>query len=51
MRAASAILLPMLIGETGIFYAEIMAWAGADVILIVSYFAVMKKAGKIAEAG
>lgn len=51
MRAASAILLPMLIGETGIFYAEIMAWAGADVILIASYFAVMKKAGKIAEAG
>ena len=43
MRAATAILLPMLIGETGIFYAEIMAWAGADLILICSYFAVMKK--------
>lgn len=43
MRAATAILLPMIIGETGIFYAEIMAWAGADLILICSYFAVMKK--------
>lgn len=43
MRAATAILLPMLIGETGIFYAEIMAWVGADLILICSYFAVMKK--------
>lgn len=43
MRAATAILLPMVIGETGIFYAEIMAWAGADLILICSYFAVMKK--------
>ncbi len=44
MRAATAVLLPMLIGETGIFYAEIMAWAGADLILIFSYFVVMKKA-------
>ena len=43
MRAATAILLPMIIGETGIFYAEIMAWVGADLILICSYFAVMKK--------
>lgn len=43
MRAATAILLPMVIGETGIFYAEIMAWVGADLILICSYFAVMKK--------
>ncbi|MDE5804442.1 MAG: MATE family efflux transporter [Lachnospiraceae bacterium] len=43
MRAATAVLLPMVIGETGIFYAEIMAWVGADLILICSYFAVMKK--------
>lgn len=44
MRAGAAILLPMAIGETGIFYAEILAWAGADMILIFSYFSVMKKA-------
>ena len=43
MRAVTAIFLPMLIGETGIFYAEIMAWLGADVILVASYFFVMKK--------
>ena len=47
MRAVTAILLPMLIGETGIFYAEIMAWAGADVILVCSYFIVMKKTEKL----
>lgn len=46
MRAVTAILLPLVIGETGIFYAEIMAWAGADLILISSYFVVMKKVGK-----
>ena len=47
MRAVTAILLPLLIGETGIFYAEIMAWAGADLILISSYFTVMKKVEKL----
>lgn len=49
MRAVTAILLPILIGETGIFYAEIMAWLGADVILIVSYFFVIKKSEKLLE--
>ena len=44
MRAVTAILLPRLIGETGIFYAEIMAWTGAVVILAISYFIVLKKA-------
>lgn len=41
MRAVTAVRLPMLIGETGIFYAEIMAWTGADLILVCSYFIVM----------
>lgn len=43
MRAASAILLSAVVGESGIFYAEIMAWAGADLILVISYFVVIKK--------
>lgn len=43
MRALTAIFLPMLIGENGIFYAEIMAWTGAVVILVISYFAVIRK--------
>ncbi len=43
MRTGSALLLPMAMGETGIFYAEILAWAGADVILVSSYFLKMKK--------
>lgn len=47
MRAASAILLPLVVGETGIFYAEIMAWAGADLILVCSYFFVIKKTEKL----
>lgn len=38
MRTLSALLLPLLVGQVGIFYAEILAWAGADVILVSSYF-------------
>lgn len=43
MRTGAAILLPLLMGEEGIFYAEILAWVGADVILVTSYFFRMKK--------
>lgn len=43
MRALTAVFLPMIIGENGIFYAEIMAWTGATVILVISYFAVIHK--------
>lgn len=38
MRTLSALLLPLLMGQIGIFFAEILAWMGADVILVSSYF-------------
>lgn len=38
MRTAAALLLPLYFGEEGIFYAEILAWAGADVILVTRWF-------------
>lgn len=43
MRTGTALLLPLVIGETGIFYAEISAWLGADVILVVSWLIVSRK--------
>ena len=43
MRTLSVILLPMLFGEIGIFFAETSAWVGADVVLVISYFFVVKK--------
>ena len=42
MRTGTALTLPRLIGGDGIFLAEIMAWIGADVILIVSYLVQMR---------
>ncbi|MDD7740087.1 MAG: MATE family efflux transporter [Fusicatenibacter sp.] len=38
MRVTAALLLPKLIGQNGIFYAEIMAWTGAAVILVSAYY-------------
>ena len=37
MRTGSALLLPKWIGYRGVFAAEVLAWAGADVILIAGY--------------
>jgi len=38
MRTGGVFLLPAIMGEIGIFIAEVLAWAGADIILIPSYY-------------
>lgn len=38
MRVGAALLLPLVMGQDGIFYAEILAWAGAVVVLVSAYF-------------
>ena len=38
MRIAVALLLPLAIGQEGIFYAEVGAWLGAAVLLTISYY-------------
>ena len=38
MRTATALCLPLAVGEIGIFFAEPAAWLGADVVLAASYF-------------
>lgn len=43
MRTGAALLLPLAVGEMGIFYAEVLAWIGADFILIPSYLIVLKQ--------
>lgn len=37
MRVTVALLLPLLIGREGIYYAEIVAWSGAALLLYISY--------------
>lgn len=43
MRVGAALVLPLFIGSNGIFYAEISAWTGAAVLLMVSYYVIIKK--------
>ena len=43
MRTGGVLILPMFLGENGIFIAEILAWLGADMILIPSYFVMLKR--------
>ncbi len=43
MRTGSALLLPAVIGYSGVFWAESLAWVGADLILVPAYYVMMKK--------
>jgi len=43
MRTGSALLLPALIGYPGVFWAEVLAWLGADLILVPSYYVIFGK--------
>jgi putative MATE family efflux protein len=43
MRTGGVLLLPAIMGENGIFAAEVSAWLGADLILIPSYFIMLKR--------
>ena len=49
MRTAGVMVLPLVMGKTGLFFAEILAWIGADLILIPSYYVTIKKAEKVFE--
>ena len=43
MRTGGVLLLPAIMGENGIFIAEVLAWFGADLILVPSYFIMLKR--------
>ena len=38
MRVAAALVLPLMMGKWGVYLAEIMAWAGAGVFLIIGCY-------------
>lgn len=43
MRTGAAMVLPAFFGGAGVFYAEVLAWFGADLILIPSYLMTLAK--------
>ena len=46
MRVGVALVLPAAIGQSGIFYTEVAAWAGADLLLIPYYLASQRRMKK-----
>ena len=46
MRTSGVLLLPALLGEFGIYISEVLAWTGADMVLIPSYIITFKKIKK-----
>ncbi len=44
MRVLCAIFLPGLLGDVGIFWSEVAAWFGADVILVLGWIATLRNA-------
>ena len=51
MRVFAAQVLPRYLGESGIFYAEVLAWLGADVVLGLSYLTLMRRVRRSSYAG
>ena len=43
MRTGGILLLPAFFGYYGVFIAEVLAWVGADLILVPGYFWLIKK--------
>lgn len=43
MRTGCALILPLYIGQNGVFWGEIFAWTGADIFLMLSYFHLIRK--------
>ena len=43
MRTGGVLLLPMVMGAEGVFAAEVLAWLGADLILVPGCLWMMKK--------
>lgn len=43
MRTGAVLLLPPYLGEVSVFYSEVLAWLGADIVLVVSYYYCIRK--------
>ena len=43
MRVSGAFVLPYLWGENALFFAEPLAWIGADIVMLIGYFVYIRK--------
>ncbi len=47
MRVCAVMFLPLALGEWGVYFAELCAWFGAAVLLIVAYYVRVNKLPKV----
>lgn len=47
MRTGAVLILPPYLGEVSVFYSEVLAWIGADIVLVVSYFYCIRKVARM----
>ena len=43
MRVGAALILPAFLGYEAVFVGEVLAWVGADVILLARYWTRMRR--------
>lgn len=43
MRVSTILLLPRVMGESGLYFAEVTAWLGAELILMTAYYIRIKR--------
>ncbi len=46
MRILTILFLPKLLGNEGLFWAEVLAWAGADIVLLPSFYVEISRSKK-----
>jgi len=46
MRVAAALFIPVYFGKMNVFFAEPVAWIGADIVMAIGYVVCMRKSGK-----
>lgn len=47
MRVGTVLLLPKLVGNSGVFYAEVTAWTGAAILLVTMFYIRLRRLRKI----
>ena len=43
MRVAAVLIIPIFIGQNGIFFAEVIAWLGSEILLMITYYYKLNK--------
>lgn len=43
MRVGCVLVLPLFVGRSGVYFAEVLAWSGSEILLMITYYRRMRK--------